>query len=55
MKKYEATMRYYNYKPAELDKIKHKEPPLFPVSTFWTFILLTALLLFAIALLNRGF
>jgi hypothetical protein len=53
--KYEATMRYYNYKSAELDKMKHKEPPLFPVSTFWTFILLTALLLFAIALLNRVF
>ena len=45
---------YYNYRPTELDKIEHKGPPALPISTFWTFILLTALLLFAIALLNRG-
>jgi hypothetical protein len=53
--KYEGTMRYYNYKHAELDKMKHKEPLLFSSSAFWTFILVTALLLFAVALLGRSF
>lgn len=51
----EATMRYYNYKPAELEKMKHKDPLFFSSSTFWTCILVTALLLFAVALLGRGF
>jgi hypothetical protein len=53
--KYEESMPYYNYRPTELGKMEHKEPPLFSSSTFWTFILVTALLLFAIALLSRGF
>lgn len=53
--KYEEPMRYYNYRPTELDKMEYKEPLPFSRSAFWTFILVTALLFFAIALLSRGF
>jgi hypothetical protein len=48
-------MRYYLYRPDRLDKITHKKPSLQPASNFWIVLLMTMLLLFAIALLNRGF
>lgn len=48
-------MRYYLYRPDMLDKTAHKKPSIQPVANFWIVLLMTMLLLFAVALLNRGF
>jgi hypothetical protein len=48
-------MRYYLYRPDRLDKMAEKKSSLQPDSSFWIVLLMTMLLLFAIALLNRGF
>jgi hypothetical protein len=48
-------MRYYLYRPDRLNNIAHKKPSLQPATNFWIILLMTMLLLFAIALLNHGF
>lgn len=48
-------MRYYLYRPDRLNKITPEKPAMQSAANFWIILLMTMLLLFAIALLNRGF